>query len=535
MQLKMKIRLFKNPVARKRFSRFKSMKRAYFSLWLICILYGLSLFSEVLCNNVPLYVKYNGQSYFPVVKYYSENEFTGNGRQTRPDYRWLNTSDVFAEKPENYMIFPLIPFSPLESIDPKAIFVPDEVTLRLTPVPQIGTVDIQSDFTIVRGLSLGFFLNESKDFFKGENLEKYFTLPDAIKKSIVGRFANQAAPFSEFTIQNRSGGKIHTSLATFRPRKNPPTKIRLTFKEVISRLAPSESIVFDRSLQSVSNINSIWEQVPEEERQILLNNIQARFVQPVEDYRVVIDQRRYTASFKKEEVRFPYPPVKDHLMGIDGAGRDVLARIIYGLRISLTFGLMLVGCSMIIGVMAGAVQGYYAGKLDITAQRLIEIWSALPFLYVMILMGSIYGRSFTLLLICYGLFNWVGISYYIRAEFLSLRKRPFVEAAKCMGVPSWKIIYKHILPNALVPVITFFPFFLVGAFGALAALDYLGFGLPPPTPSWGELLFQAQQYRWAWWLILYPSLALFSVMLLGVFVGEGVRNAYDPKQYSRLQ
>ncbi len=196
---------------------------------------------------------------------------------------------------------------------------------------------------------------------------------------------------------------------------------------------------------------------------------------------------------------------------------------------------MLVGCSMLIGVMAGAVQGYYAGKLDITAQRLIEIWSALPFLYVMILMGSIYGRSFTLLLICYGLFNWVGISYYIRAEFLSLRKRPFVEAAKCMGVPSLKIIYKHILPNALVPVITFFPFFLVGAIGSLAALDYLGFGLPPPTPSWGELLFQAQQYRWAWWLILYPSLALFSVMLLGVFVGEGVRNAYDPKQYSRIQ
>jgi microcin C transport system permease protein len=104
-----------------------------------------------------------------------------------------------------------------------------------------------------------------------------------------------------------------------------------------------------------------------------------------------------------------------------------------------------------------------------------------------------------------------------------------------MGVPSMKIIYKHILPNALVPVITFFPFFLVGAIGSLAALDYLGFGLPPPTPSWGELLFQAQQYRWAWWLILYPSLALFMVMLLGVFVGEGIRNAYDPKQYSRLE
>jgi microcin C transport system permease protein len=222
-------------------------------------------------------------------------------------------------------------------------------------------------------------------------------------------------------------------------------------------------------------------------------------------------------------------------MGIDGAGRDVLTRILYGLRTSLTFGLLLVVCSMGLGVVAGALQGYYGGLTDITGQRLIEIWSALPFLYIMILMGSVYGRSFALLLFCYGLFNWIGISYYIRAEFLRLRKQPFVEAAKCMGLSSPKIIFRHILPNAMVPVITFFPFSLVGAIGSLAALDYLGFGLPPPTPSWGELLFQAQQYRWAWWLILYPSLALFVVMLLGVFVGEGIRNAYEPRRYTRIE
>ncbi len=531
----MNIRIFKNPVAKKRFLRFKSMKRAYFSLWIICVLYGLSLFSEVLCNNVPLYVKYNGQSYFPVVKYYSENEFTGNGRQTRPDYRRLSQSEAFADHSGNYVIFPLIPYSPLESINPNAISVADEVELRLTRVLRIGTVDIQKDFTVVRSILLKSFVNDPENNFKGENLAKYFILPDRLEQSISARFANQAAEFVEFTIQNRSGEKMLASLATYRSRKNPPRTVRMTLKEIVGKKAPAESIVFDRSLQPVLTGASIWTRIAEDDRQILLNLVQTRFDQPIDDYRVVIDQGQYTASFEKDEVRFPYPPVKDHPMGIDGAGRDVLARIIYGLRISLTFGLVLVGCSMLIGVTAGAVQGYYAGKLDITAQRMIEIWSALPFLYVIILMGSIYGRSFSLLLICYGLFNWVGISYYIRAEFLSLRKRPFVEAAKCMGVPSIKIIYKHILPNALVPVITFFPFFLVGAIGALAALDYLGFGLPPPTPSWGELLFQAQQYRWAWWLILYPSLALFSVMLLGVFVGEGIRNAYDPKQYSRLQ
>ncbi|MCD6271257.1 MAG: ABC transporter permease subunit [Deltaproteobacteria bacterium] len=201
----------------------------------------------------------------------------------------------------------------------------------------------------------------------------------------------------------------------------------------------------------------------------------------------------------------------------------------------MTFGLMLVACSMALGILTGAIQGYYGGFVDISCQRLIEIWSALPFLYIMILMGSVYGRSFSLLLVCYGLFNWIGISYYIRAEFLRLRQQPFVEAAKCLGVPSGKIIFKHILPNAMAPVITFFPFSLVGAIGSLAALDYLGFGLPPPTPSWGELLFQAQQYRWAWWLILYPSLALFIVMLCSVFVGEGIRNAFDPRRYTKLE
>jgi microcin C transport system permease protein len=227
--------------------------------------------------------------------------------------------------------------------------------------------------------------------------------------------------------------------------------------------------------------------------------------------------------------------VRGHWLGIDSAGRDVLARILYGLRISMTFGFFLVLLSFAIGIAVGAAQGYFGGGLDISGQRLIEIWSALPFFYVMILMGSVFGQRFGLLLFCYGIFNWIGISYYVRAEFLRLRKFQFVEAARCMAIPSRKIIFRHILPNALTPVITFFPFSLVGAIGALAALDYLGFGLPPPTPSWGELLHQAQQFRWAWWLILYPSLALFVVMLLGVFVGEGVRDAYDPQRFSRME
>ena len=149
--------------------------------------------------------------------------------------------------------------------------------------------------------------------------------------------------------------------------------------------------------------------------------------------------------------------------------------------------------------------------------------------------GSTVGRSFTVLLVCYALFNWITVSYYMRAEFLRLRMRTFVEAAKVQGCSTLRIIFVHILPNALTPLITLFPFLLMGAIASLAALDFLGFGLPPMTPSCGELLAEAQQFRSAWWLILFPSLALFVVMLLTVLVGEGLRDAFDPRQKSKLE
>ncbi|HMA85668.1 MAG TPA: ABC transporter permease subunit [Desulfosalsimonadaceae bacterium] len=527
-------KLFRNPMAQKRYLRFKSMKRAYVSLWILLILYGLSLFSELICNGVPLYVRFNGESFFPVGQFYSEDVFTGSGKHTRPDYKAIRQMPAFAGNSDNFMIFPPIPFGPLEDIDPADISVSENVKLVLKPVPRVGSVDIRKDFSISR---TRFF-----DFFRGHNhkpteeiqVDRYFSFPKDLKAAIAKRFANRSVEYQRFEVQTPSG-PVKVVLPTYTPRPAPPDTIRMMFQEVVAGDRQAQTLQFNPSLEPVPPVPDIWQQISASDKAVLRSMLEKRLEAPVDDYQLSIDKRQYIASFKKETVQFPYPPVADHPMGIDSAGRDVLARILYGLRISLTFGLMLVGSTMMLGIFAGSVQGYYGGRLDITAQRLIEIWSAIPFLYVMILMGSIYGRSFMLLLICYGLFNWVGISYYVRAEFLNLRKRPFVEAAKCMGAPSYKIIFKHIMPNALVPVITFFPFSLVGAIGALAALDYLGFGLPPPTPSWGELLFQAQQYRWAWWLILYPSLALFIVMLLGVFVGEGIRNAYDPKQYTRLE
>ena len=284
----------------------------------------------------------------------------------------------------------------------------------------------------------------------------------------------------------------------------------------------------------ISAAGEFWDALPTERKEEIRERAATRVSDPVRDLRLEHDGRDYRISFVKEDVRFPFRPVGPHLFGLDDTGRDVLARIFYGLRTSLNFGLLLVMTSMVIGTMIGSIQGYYGGRLDLTGQRLTEIWEALPFLYVLILLGSVYGRSFVLLLVVYGLFNWIGISYYMRAEFLRLRNQQFVEAAQCLGLPDRKILFRHILPNALVPLTTFFPFSLVGAIGTLAALDYLGFGLPPPTASWGQLLAQAQGQAY-WWLILYPSLALFLVILLCVFIGEGVRNAFDPRKFTRLE
>jgi microcin C transport system permease protein len=536
-------RVIKNPITRKRLMRLKEMKRAYISLWIITILYITSFGAELICNDAPLYVKYNDRSYFPVFKFYPDDTFTGSGRQTRPDYHRINSSEGFAQNPENYMIFPPIAFGPFASVNPDSIEVADVVLVPSNPIPMIGTVNVRPDLTIARSASFGPFVGKTDREAKNLRLTDYFNIPDVIHRAIGIRFRNESAPAVDTAVSGVDGQQIVISLSSYSLRKRASKTVRLTFKEIAVQGSPgddqADAIEFDRELNRTmltdeKGGDNLWSRLAERDQNEILKHVESRFLGPLDDLSLKANGRSYVVHFDKEDIRFPFRPVKGHLMGIDGAGRDVFARILYGLRTSMSFGLLLVLASMVVGIITGALQGYYGGAVDITGQRLIEIWSALPFLYIMILMGSVYGRSFPLLLFCYGIFNWIGISYYMRAEFLRLRQQPFVEAAKCMGVASHKIIFKHILPNGLVPIVTFFPFSLVGAIGALAALDYLGFGLPPPTPSWGELLFQAQQFRWAWWLILYPSLALFTVMLLGVFVGEGIRNAYDPKQYQRL-
>jgi microcin C transport system permease protein len=231
----------------------------------------------------------------------------------------------------------------------------------------------------------------------------------------------------------------------------------------------------------------------------------------------------------------PYPPSKDHWLGTDGSGRDVLTRLIYGFRTAMLFSLALTVVSTVAGAVIGAIQGYAGGKTDLTAQRIIEIWSALPFLYVVILLGAIYGQGFGILLLVVSLFQWITLSYYVRGEFYKLREQPYVLASRALGASHMRILFLQILPNAMTPVITFLPFTLIAGISSLTALDFLGFGLPPPTPSWGELIDEGLQNLQAPWLAGSAVAALFITLMLATVIGEGIRDALDPKSLTRLR
>lgn len=229
------------------------------------------------------------------------------------------------------------------------------------------------------------------------------------------------------------------------------------------------------------------------------------------------------------------PPSSKHWLGTDNTGRDVFARLCYAFNISISFALLLTILNYIIGILIGGCMGYYGGRFDLIFQRLIEIWSSLPMLFVIIIISSILKPSFFLLIGIYTMVNWIGMTYLMRAEFYREKSKPYVAAALSMGQSNFNIMFKHILSNSLVPIITYFPFSVVAGISALVGLDYLGFGLAPPTPSWGQMLDVGLQNIRKWWMVFSPVTAQFLTLLSIVFIGEGVREAFDPKVYSRLR
>ncbi|UWR02439.1 ABC transporter permease [Ruegeria conchae] len=362
-----------SPLNQRRWRNFRRNGRAFWSLIIFSILFGLSLFAEFIANDKPILVKYRGEFYTPVFNFYAETEFGGDF-QTEAIYR-----------------------------DPEVMCLIDS-----------------------------------------GGLDQCFDDPEGIIEEI------QAGTF--------------------------------------------EADGFERGW-------AIWPLIP---------------------YSFNTSVDRPGAA--------PLPPNSQNLLGTDDTKRDVLARVIYGFRLSILFTLIVTGAASLIGIFAGAIQGFFGGWLDLIFQRIIEIWSSTPSLYVIIIMFAILGRSFWLLVALMILFGWTGLVGVVRAEFLRARNLEYVRAARALGVGNMTIMFRHMLPNAMVATLTFMPFIVTGTIGGLASLDFLGFGLPSSAPSLGELTLQAKQNLQAPWLA-FTAFFTFAIMLsLLVFIFEGVRDAFDPRK-----
>ncbi|MFT4538608.1 MAG: microcin C transport system permease protein [Planctomycetota bacterium] len=235
------------------------------------------------------------------------------------------------------------------------------------------------------------------------------------------------------------------------------------------------------------------------------------------------------------EGRPPHAPTAEHWLGTDNRARDVFARLAYGFRISITFALSVVAISYTLGMAIGSMLGFFGGRIDIYGQRLVEIWSGLPFLYTVIIISSLVSPSMWVLISILSAFFWMRISFYMRGEFYREKAKDYVAAAIAQGESNASIMFGHILPNALTPLISFAPFAIVAAISSLVSLDFLGFGLPAPTPSWGEMVGQGLQNILKWHLVVFPLGAMFLTLMMVVFIGEAIREAFDPKVFSRLR
>lgn len=525
-----------NPITKKRLQRFCAIRRAYWSFWILTASYILSLFANLYCNNAPLLVKFNNKYYFPIVFNYFKNDFDPNENKTEADYKALKNSALFLENKNNYMVFPPIPYGPKENIPINQLSLSRDISVNIEREPKIGSVDINEDLTIRKVESPEYFFDENQPY-KKLLLSEFMVITDDLRKAISERFSNNTSDEFKQELEFNKRKAIFKLIA-FAPDETKPTKIRAELSNIDTpknAINYSQSILYNEKAEPLKDLPKIWSKLAESQQKEIHEKIVKRAENYVDPLYLSVESDTWKISFERTEAFYPYKPIPTNPCGFDESGRDVLSQLIYGYRIAMSFGIILVAFTLLIGTVIGAVQGYFGGKVDLLGQRLIEIWSALPFLYIMIFLGNVYGKGFMLLLIVYGIFNWISISYYIRADFLKLRKTSYVEAAKCMGISDINIMWRHILPNALVSITTFFPFMLIGAISSLTTLDFLGFGLPPGTPSWGVLLDQGNTHTSAWWLIFFPSLALFFVMLLGTLIGDGLRAAFDPRKFHKIE
>jgi microcin C transport system permease protein len=264
--------------------------------------------------------------------------------------------------------------------------------------------------------------------------------------------------------------------------------------------------------------------------------LQKRFQQENTGHWLVMPPVPWNA-FESHAIAGYYPPIApntelQHYLGTDGAGRDIAARLLYGFRLSIAFSLLLLLCNYAVGTFIGIAMGFYGGTFDLVMQRIIEIWSSIPTLYVIMIVASILLPNFWILLGIMVFFDWTAMTWYMRTASYKEKARTYVLAARAQGASNWRIITQHLLPNTRTLLITFAPFSITGGITALTALDYLGFGLPPPTPSWGELLREGVSRLDNEWIVASVTLSMVTVLVMVTWIGEALREAFDPKKYT---
>jgi microcin C transport system permease protein len=426
-----------SPITQRRFAKFRTIKRAWFSLIVMSALCLLALLGPLLVGSRALIVKYQNQYRFPIIESTISGREFGLTQDTEPNYRRLK--NLFNEKAAgDWVLLPLIPFSPTEVSE---VYLPVR-----TKGDGENTVYFNPNHSIILDSRI-FVLN-----------------PDGTRGSTWS--VQNGNLDGEFRIRNEKG----------------------------------ETVLLSKY------VNNVAEKTLPNQQEIPPTNLY---------------------SF----VPYPSPPGLDgHILGTDESGHDVLARLFGGFQILLIASLIYMIASYAIGLILGAAMGYWGGWFDLIMQRFIEVWSNIPFLYVIVFLATLFEPNLLILVLILVAFSWIGIAHQMRAAAYREAARDYVAAARALGASDWRILTRHILPNSMSVIITMAPFSIAAVVASLASLDYLGFGLPPTTPSWGDLLRQGKENWNAWWIITSTVTCMVSVLIMVNFIGEGLREAFHGKE-----
>ena len=470
----------------KRIKRFKTIKRGYYSLIILTVFYVISLISPLWMNNKPIMLAFKNGKYDQGESFYDTDAKNGKYDQGESftDKIIFNNQydswDYFSDFNQNGE------WDYEEPFDDRGNGIWDKGEEFIDANIYNGKYDQGESFTD----RTKYYFPAIRDFFDFiPGISSPFYEAEVFNQNISGISANFRLLKKQIKESN-SDNYIVMPLYVYHPHEDLKDELDEEFNDI--------------------NNNGKWD--------------------PGEAFSDDNNDGKWT------ENNPPTLPSKKHIAGTDNTGRDVFARLVDGYKISMTFAVIVTTLSYIIGVIIGACLGYYGGKLDLFGLRLIEIFSSIPFLFMLMILGSFMKPGvFLLALLSVLLKGWIGITWYIRGEFFREKPKDYVSAAVSMGQSNWKIMFKHILPNSLTPIITFAPFSIIGDIGTLVALDFLGYGLKPPASSWGNLLQQGAENLDYWHMLIFPVVALTLTIFMITFISEAVREAFDPKVYSRLR